>query len=40
MAFSLACARIAAAHLDIVLLIGTVIMALHVVMEFKQMQAG
>jgi hypothetical protein len=40
MLFSFGCARLAAAHLDTVLLIGTVIMALHVVMEFKQMQEG
>jgi hypothetical protein len=38
MLFSFGCARLAAAHLDTVLLIGTVIMALHVGMEFRQMQ--
>lgn len=40
MVFSFGCARLAADHLDTVLLIGTVVMALHVVMEFRQMQAG
>jgi hypothetical protein len=40
MGFSFGCAQLAAAHLNTVLLIGTVIMALHVVMEFQQMQNG
>jgi hypothetical protein len=37
MLFSFGCAGLAASHLDTVLLIGTVIMAMHVVMEFRQM---
>jgi predicted MFS family arabinose efflux permease len=40
MLFSFGCAGLAAAHLDSVLLIGTVIMAFHVVMEFRQMQCA
>jgi hypothetical protein len=40
MLFSIGSARLAADHLDTVVLLGTVVMALHVVMEFSQMQQG